>query len=234
MTLDLYKGKLCCHSCHHLINLEGEAKEDCPYCGKKLSREEQQYWAKEEEDRELRKRNFESNCEKGGLPDPETIYHDWCDRQQAAGRYPTYEEAKEVKKKIKEGTWFQIEPLPSLSFQKMNELYTKVAEAEARFSLKPKVLQVTVSDEIPEGEIWFLRKEEMNKDLYPWWKSRRIITEAEVIDNRAIWGTSILEQMKDDCLISKLDPEEEEEEKEVKKKYHFFFNGRWDGRERKK
>lgn len=61
--IDLYKGKLTCPNCRHLISTEGKAKENCPYCGKWLPEELAEHWKGEEKARELRKRNFESNLE---------------------------------------------------------------------------------------------------------------------------------------------------------------------------
>lgn len=60
MKLELYQGKLCCSHCHHLISTEGEAEESCPYCKKKLTREEIEHWAQEEKNREIVKREFKS------------------------------------------------------------------------------------------------------------------------------------------------------------------------------
>ena len=61
--IDLHKGKLCCSRCHHLISIEGEAKENCPYCKKKLTWEEREHWAREEKAQEVRDRKFYATLE---------------------------------------------------------------------------------------------------------------------------------------------------------------------------
>lgn len=60
MKLDLYQGKLCCSHCHHLVSTDEDPQEFCPYCKKKLTREEIEHWEKEGLARELRKKKFDS------------------------------------------------------------------------------------------------------------------------------------------------------------------------------
>ena len=56
--IDLHEGKLCCSHCHHLIDMGNEASETCPYCKKKLTREEEECWIKAGTNIEIKQRKF--------------------------------------------------------------------------------------------------------------------------------------------------------------------------------
>lgn len=116
--LDLYRGNICCSQCHHIINVQNDFQDHCPYCKKHLTREEIEFWEKEAQARELRKKKFDQvevreipghkemakdididygpnpkeekkKKPKGDpTPDPQTVYKDWVKRQQARQTNP--------------------------------------------------------------------------------------------------------------------------------------------------